>query len=326
MQMVQMFLKLLYMLYNLCYVQVHFEQSQFEQHLADGKKLLCCNAIPTLFNVPNPPKTVTEHRRKRNFQQSSSATENSLHSEHSYIKKRKLSSAADSLPATVTSCNHMLNVSSDSSPADANAADDSNRCLQSQEVQKLRKKVKQLTQQLRSQRNTHNQLVVSLQRFLSEDQIRYLRLKPKSARTIRWSNQTVKKCLQLRYATGKKGYAHLRRQGFPVPAYRTLCQRVVSAEFRPGIQADVFDFLRVKMVTQPNSFKDCSVALDEMQLRPCIEYDKGIVILILLYWSCTKYLICICIWLRSIPNSKIHIQKKNEYFEYEYYMPTQPYF
>ena len=139
----------------------------------------------------------------------------------------------------------------------------------------LKKKVKQLRQQLRMQRTAYNQLTTNLQRFMTPDQIRFLRLKTKSARTVRWSNKTVKSCLQLRYATGRKGYAYLRKLGYPVPAYRTLCHRVVNAEFRPGIQNDVFDWLRVKMSQQPESFKDCSVALDEMQLRPCVEYDKG---------------------------------------------------
>ncbi|KAL4108053.1 hypothetical protein QTP88_018310 [Uroleucon formosanum] len=40
---------------QLCEVQLYFQQSQFEKNHADGWKKLKLNAIPTLFNVPNPP-------------------------------------------------------------------------------------------------------------------------------------------------------------------------------------------------------------------------------------------------------------------------------
>ena len=36
--------------------QVHFEDNQFELKRADGRKLLKWNAIPTKFNLDNPPK------------------------------------------------------------------------------------------------------------------------------------------------------------------------------------------------------------------------------------------------------------------------------
>lgn len=38
---------------------------------------------------------------------------------------------------------------------------------------------------------------------------------------------------------------------------------------------DVFEWLSVKMSSHPDTYRDCSLALDEMQLRPRIEYDKG---------------------------------------------------
>jgi len=46
-----------------------------------------------------------------------------------------------------------------------------------------------------------------------------------------------------------------------------LCDRVVKAEFHPGLQSDVFEWLRIKMMSQPDSFSDCSLALNEIQLR-----------------------------------------------------------
>lgn len=48
---------------NFTYViacQAHFEPSQFEQNRLDGWRKLKPNAVPTIFNTPNPPKTIDE--------------------------------------------------------------------------------------------------------------------------------------------------------------------------------------------------------------------------------------------------------------------------
>ncbi|XP_035223658.1 uncharacterized protein LOC118196324 isoform X2 [Stegodyphus dumicola] len=43
---------------------VHFEENQFECSRQDGRKKLKPNAVPTLFNVPNPPQLLTPQRLK----------------------------------------------------------------------------------------------------------------------------------------------------------------------------------------------------------------------------------------------------------------------
>lgn len=45
-------------------LQVHFEDSQFEANRADGWRKLKPNAIPTLFDVPNPPPRIDILPRK----------------------------------------------------------------------------------------------------------------------------------------------------------------------------------------------------------------------------------------------------------------------
>lgn len=47
------------------FLQIHFESSQFEQNRQDGLRKLKSNAIPTLFDVPNPPKMIGNMKRKR---------------------------------------------------------------------------------------------------------------------------------------------------------------------------------------------------------------------------------------------------------------------
>ncbi len=43
---------------------MHFEDSQYEQHRADNFRKLKPNAIPTLFDVPNPPAVFAPKRIK----------------------------------------------------------------------------------------------------------------------------------------------------------------------------------------------------------------------------------------------------------------------
>ncbi|XP_035204623.1 THAP domain-containing protein 5-like isoform X2 [Stegodyphus dumicola] len=44
--------------------EVHFEENQYECSRQDGRKKLKPNAVPTLFNVPNPPQLLTPQHLK----------------------------------------------------------------------------------------------------------------------------------------------------------------------------------------------------------------------------------------------------------------------
>lgn len=64
-----------------------------------------------------------------------------------------------------------------------------------------------------------------LQNFLFEDQIRALSLTKRSRRAV-WSPETILKAQKIRSAVGPKGYEYLRELGYPLPSYRTLCNRL----------------------------------------------------------------------------------------------------
>ncbi|XP_061653746.1 uncharacterized protein si:ch73-382f3.1 isoform X3 [Phyllopteryx taeniolatus] len=64
-----------------------------------------------------------------------------------------------------------------------------------------------------------------LQNFLYEDQIRALSLTKRSRRAV-WSPETILKARKIRSAVGTKGYEYLRELGYPLPSYRTLCNRL----------------------------------------------------------------------------------------------------
>ena len=91
--------------------------------------------------------------------------------------------------------------------------------------------------QLRSFQKELQQMKRNLSSFVNEDQLRMLKKRNMSKnrnRGCRWSTDTIQKSLNIRYAVGKKGYEYLRvTVGYPLPAYRTLCENVINTSDLP---------------------------------------------------------------------------------------------
>jgi len=296
--------------------QAHFEECQFEQHRADGKKLLRWNAVPTLFGArrclsarPRTAKKSDEQldhgycRKQRlvaptvvcsasasgdstlqtesgsaNVSQSAAPPRTAKKSDeqldHGYCRKQRLVAPTIACSASASG-DSTLQTESGSANASQSAAADTQSCCELADLQErvtaLQKEVKQAQQQLRLERARHSNLVSGMKSFLNPDQIRWLWLGPKSNRTLHWSNETVESCLDIFHAVGKKGYVHLRNRGFPIPSYRTLCDRVVGAKSRPGIENDVSVSKQPKvnnMSSGSAQFHDCC--------QPSPDYNKGI--------------------------------------------------
>lgn len=293
-------------------MQFHFEECQFELHRADGKKLLKWNAVPTLFSVPNPPKPLTLKRpANRLVVEKSKAAAVLTHvqstTDHDHPCKKRIKKENIPPPSsTPASEDHTYGKGTckpkiiakkptlmpyvgltDIPSAAATAMIDSQHLSQTSTrsgvtvgrtrkqdvINRLREQVRCLRQKLNAEKRRSAALTVNLRNFLNEDQLECLQLS--SRRAARWSNATVKKALQIRCATGASGYSYLVKEGYPLPSYRTLCEKVENARFQPGLQEDVMEWLRVKVGDEPQMSRDCVLALDEMQLRPTIEYDRG---------------------------------------------------
>ena len=87
--------------------------------------------------------------------------------------------------------------------------------------------------------------------------------------------ETIQRCLTIRSVVGRNGYDYLRKMKYPLPSYRTLCRRIQTLSFTPGIQYDVLEWLKVK-VSAKESKRLCVLLVDEMQLQSRIEFDKGL--------------------------------------------------
>lgn len=131
----------------------------------------------------------------------------------------------------------------------------------------------QLHQSKRQQVNVE----ANLKRFLHTDQIEKLKQEAgPSSRGIVWTSKTIQSALSIRTAIGQRGYEYLRKMNYPLPSYRTLCRKLESTPFAPGIQHDVLQWLKLKMANMTEMEKLCILLVDEMQMKQQLEYDKGL--------------------------------------------------
>ncbi|XP_028328017.1 THAP domain-containing protein 1 [Gouania willdenowi] len=192
----------------------HFELSQFEEIArspAGGKKLKP-NAIPTMFNFGEPPyPAVTSSYILLPLKPEPVEKEQSF-GDHGYARRTPLPGLEDD---------------------DAErTAEDQLPCSQCQLLKKQLEQEMQHTARLQKEAEEMKKRLYRLDRiekglhhFLYEDQIRALSLSKRSRRAV-WSPETIMKARKIRCAVGTKGYEYLREIGYPLPSYRTLCNRL----------------------------------------------------------------------------------------------------
>ena len=118
---------------------------------------------------------------------------------------------------------------------------------------------------------------VNLKSFLADDQLKFLQANRASRnKGVVWSTKTIREAFQIRYICGAHGYEFIRSLHYPLPSYRTLCDRIQQAPFQPGIQADVINWMQCKLQSTAVQERDCVLMLDEMAIRKCLEYDNGL--------------------------------------------------
>lgn len=143
-------------------------------------------------------------------------------------------------------------------------------------LQENNRKSTHSTQKLKQKIQTLNEEFQRLQeniRFLNEDQIRSLSRENNFGHT--WSTGTIKQALQIKYACGTSGYEFLRKLGYPLPSTSVLGRRLQGLKFLPGVLTEVFDVLKSKADTMDDVEKDCALYLDEMEMAPGYEHDRG---------------------------------------------------
>ncbi|KAM3604426.1 uncharacterized protein V6R79_010940 [Siganus canaliculatus] len=194
--------------------QDHFEESQFEaiaRSSAGGKKLKP-NAIPTLFNIGEPPFPAVKPPYILKPVKPEPVEKDLNTGDHGYARR-----------------NLLLGLDEENGER---TAVDRQPCSQCQLLRKHLEQEMQHTARLQKEAEEMkkrlyrlDRIEKGLQTFLDEDQIRALSLTKRSRRAV-WSPETILKAQKIRSAVGTKGYEYLRDLGYPLPSYRTLCNRV----------------------------------------------------------------------------------------------------
>lgn len=194
--------------------QDHFEKSQFEEiaRSPTGGMKLKPNAIPTLFSVGDPPyPAVTTPFILLPLKPE--PVEKDLNvGDHGYARRNPLPGMEDD---------------------DGDCSREDNQpCPQCQLLKKQLEhemqysvKLKKEVEEMKKRLYRLDRIEKGLQNFLDEDQIRALSLSKRSRRAV-WSPETIIKARKIRTAVGTKGYECLRELGYPLPSYRTLCNRL----------------------------------------------------------------------------------------------------
>ncbi|XP_017561487.1 THAP domain-containing protein 2 [Pygocentrus nattereri] len=217
--------------------QDHFEESQFEEIArspAGGRKLKP-NAIPTLFNVPDPPSPITtpvalpvKHEAEKDLNVG----------DHGYARRQprldpeeeERQRAEEERPCSL--CQHYK----------------SQLEQQQQHTARLQREAEEMKKRL----HKLSKMEKGLQMFLYEDQIRALTLAKRSRRAV-WSHDTVLTARKIRCAVGVKGYEFLRELGYPLPSYRTLCNRLEPKMMMTTSMQEDFAELGLGIITACNS-------------------------------------------------------------------------
>lgn len=95
-----------------------------------------------------------------------------------------------------------------------------------------------------------------------------------NSKVNKWSSDTIKVALGLRFSYGTSGYQHLLQLSLPYPSVRTLQRRLSHIKFECGILDEIFDMLKIKVsyFTEEREMF-CTLLLDEMYITQAVEFD-----------------------------------------------------
>ncbi|XP_064197784.1 THAP domain-containing protein 1 [Anguilla rostrata] len=223
--------------------QDHFEESQFEEIArspAGGRKLKP-NAIPTLFNVPDPPSPITPVIVLP-LKSEPVEKEQNL-GDHGYARRQPKGDLEGGDPAGLRL--------EEERPCSLCQQYKAQLEKQQQHTARLQKEAEEMKKKL----NKLNKIEKGLQMFLYEDQIRALTLAKRSRRAV-WSQDTVVTARRIQCAVGVKGYEFLRELGYPLPSYRTLSNRLKPKIMVPSAMQEELAELGLGVIATYDSPED----------------------------------------------------------------------
>lgn len=144
------------------------------------------------------------------------------------------------------------------------------KCKEIEDLQRKLAAEKKRSSKLQQKLETQSE---KMKKVFNEDQMD--KMGRTSTRGCKWSDDSIKKGLKLRFACGTTGYEMLLAEDMPLPSIRSLNRKMEHISMEPGILNEVFSFLKLK-TTKMNEFERvCCLTLDEMSIQPGVQYDKS---------------------------------------------------
>lgn len=106
-----------------------------------------------------------------------------------------------------------------------------------------------------------------LHKVFNNDQKEWLQHDNRKRRIHKWSNETIKKALRLKFLSTENGYTELINQNIPLSSTRTPRRCLEGINFSPGICDDIFEALKDKIeqfIDDRN--RDCMLGMNEVSL------------------------------------------------------------
>lgn len=116
-----------------------------------------------------------------------------------------------------------------------------------------------------------------LESNFSKDQIRVFEMQSRNKNfknRMKWSVESIKKGLQLKFVCGGTGYDEVRKL-IPLPTTRTLTGRIQNLKFKNGLLVEVINFLAIKVNKMSEFDKECVLVIDEMYIEAGTQFDRS---------------------------------------------------
>ena len=91
-----------------------------------------------------------------------------------------------------------------------------------------------------------------------------------------WSDPVIVLCAELRFLGGTTAYEHLRNVWhLPIPAIRTLNDRLKLLKIQPGLSPDCAQLAEIKAKKLDDDDKHAVLVIDELSTQPKLEWDTS---------------------------------------------------
>ena len=224
-------------LYNYELCSMHFEDSQFKNKQKRNRFIE--TAIPTLFDVPNPPPKITPKHKLKERKPTEQVPQEEPLSAVDTPKKRKLKRRVNTLKTRLWRATHNKNISE-------------------------KKKI--------------NILVTQLKKYLPSETVSFIERQILLQKTLkigrRYAVSDKMLALSIFYQS-RKAYRLLSKL-LALPSKCTLQKSLQNTNIAPGFNDAIFQPLKLKVTTMHQNDKYVSLVFDEMSLKSALVYNKDL--------------------------------------------------